>query len=46
VTLVLAITGASHNSSWSVSGYVVSVLLISFPWTIAIFRRYYISNID
>lgn len=46
VTLVLAITGAIHNASWSVSGYVSSVLLISFPWTIAIFRRYYLSNID
>jgi hypothetical protein len=46
MTLVLAIVGASHNAIWSVSGYVASVLLISFPCTIAIFSRYYRTNFN
>ena len=41
MTLVLAIVGANRSASWSVSGYVASVLLVSIPWTIAIFKRYY-----
>lgn len=46
MTLVLALGGAKYSASWSVSGYVASVLLVSFPWTIAIFKRYYCANVD
>lgn len=46
MTLIIATLGANHSSTWAVSGYVGIVLVVSFPWTIAIFRRYYLSNID
>lgn len=46
ITLVFATIGATHNSDWSVSGYVATVLLVSLPWTIAIFRHYYCANIE
>jgi len=45
VTFFLSIVGAIYSARWSVSGYVVSVLLISIPWTIVIFKRYYHYNV-
>jgi len=44
--LVFVIFGANHNANWSVLGYVVSVILISLPWTFLIFIRHYKFNID
>ncbi len=46
MTLVLAAIGANHNASWSVYGYLAPALLVSLPWTIAIFKHYYRSNIN